>query len=180
MTRFGCCLPNSCCFTPKRHQKQHQKRHQKPSQKVLNFWGDMSPCATPLRVLYLISHVHTGTPLFKILDPPLASSWAGQVLAWPLFRRLKVPMCTLNMHKVEHIRTSKPSHLGKQLPFWFTLAIPYCNEAHAACGRSTQLCKFTSLVPRPRPAFHCLPHVTASDRKLGGSLGTKLLTQYWM
>ena len=38
--------------------------------------GDMSPhvphpLACPLLALYAISRVHTGTPLFKILDPPL-------------------------------------------------------------------------------------------------------------
>ena len=29
------------------------------------------PLARGLRALYAISHLHTGTPLFKILDPPL-------------------------------------------------------------------------------------------------------------
>ena len=62
---------NSGCFTP----KQHQKRSQKVWNQIFS-WGDMSPkCHTPLaralRSLYAISHVHTGTPLFKILDPPL-------------------------------------------------------------------------------------------------------------
>ena len=37
--------------------------------------GHVPTCHTPLaralRALYAISHVHTGTPLFKILDPPL-------------------------------------------------------------------------------------------------------------
>ena len=35
------------------------------------FLGDMSPRGTPPSALYEISHVHTGTPLFKILDLPL-------------------------------------------------------------------------------------------------------------
>ena len=29
------------------------------------------PLAREARALYAISHVHTGTPLFQILDPPL-------------------------------------------------------------------------------------------------------------
>ena len=55
----------------------HPKTAPKVISEGLKFsWGDMSPtCHTPLAralcTLYVISHVHTGTLLFKILDPPL-------------------------------------------------------------------------------------------------------------
>ena len=38
---------------------------------IKNFPGGACPLARTLHTLYAISHMHTGTPLFKILDPPL-------------------------------------------------------------------------------------------------------------
>ena len=63
-TRFSSRSSNSCNFTPRIHQKQ--------SQKVRNFRRGpcpQTPLAGALRPLKSL-----GTPLFKILDPPLPTS----------------------------------------------------------------------------------------------------------
>ena len=57
---------------------------------------------------------------------------------------------------------------------------PYCEEARTARGRCAQLSSYakseiTSLVPQAPSSFPSCLTCSASDGKLGGSLGTRLL-----
>ena len=119
----------------------------------------------------------------------VASGRAGRVLARP-----NVHVRTLNTRDVLRVRTSKvkPSRLVNWLPNIVQIsltrrcvrimAIPYCDEASAACGTCTQLSSYaeseiTSLVPSNFPSFAIR---TASGGKLGRTLGTRLSIQYSM
>ena len=125
----------------------------------------------------------------------VASGRAGRVLARPLFRRLNARTCmgTLN------------TRLGKRLPIIAQIsptkrqrcvrifshfgllgghAFLYCDEPVLLAARSrAQLSSYaeseiSSLVPVQFPSFCSIR--TASDRKLGGSLATRLLIQHSM
>ena len=124
----------------------------------------------------------------------VASSRAGQVLAQPLFRRLNVHVRTLKTQEVVRIRTSKLSSLGKRLPnivqisltkgnvalgfsviSVYSMAIPYCDEAHglAACGIRAQLSLYaeseiTSLVSQAPSSFPSCAGSTYCQRWKGG------------
>ena len=65
------------------------------------------------------------------------------------------------------------------------MAFSYCDEAHAACSMCVQLSSYaesemTNLIPQAPSSFPLFAVCTASNEKLGGSLGMRLLIQYSM
>ena len=123
--------------------------HKKPT--WVNGWGFLQPMH-----LQVVSKRRQTLHYFMVV----ASGRADRVLARPLFCRLHMRMRTLNACGVVCPRTSKPSRLGKWLPIIvqisltkktrcirvlvilvFSMAIPYCNNPHAAC-RHAHAAKF--------------------------------------
>ena len=142
------------------------------------------------RSIRLLAAVNKAMP---IVTMAIASGLAGRVLAWPFFHEINVHMRNLNTHEVLQIKTNKPSCLWQWMPIIvqislmlrlsailaYSMAIPYCDKVHATHGTCTQLSlwnlKSRVLFPSPRPAIFSSSAVrTASDQKLGGSLGTRL------
>ena len=123
---------------------------------------------------------------YSIYTMAVARGWAGQALAQPLFRRLNVCVHTLNTceitHKMAAIIVQKSNvALGFSAVSVYSMTNAFCDKARVAHGRCTQLSSYmkseiTSLFPRPHPDFHRLLLCSASDGKLGGSLGTKTIT----
>ena len=62
------------------------------------------------------------------------------------------------------------------------MAISYSDEAHAASGTCAHLSSYavSEITPQALSSFSLFAVRTASDEKLGGSLGTSLLIQYSM
>ena len=130
--------------------------------------------------------------LSTVYTVAVARGWASQALAQPLFRRLNVLMHTLNTREITHktaaiivqiLLTKSNVALGFSAISVYSMTNAFCDKARVARGRCAQLSSYakseiTSLFPRPRPGFHRLLLHSASDGKLGGSLGTKLFIQY--
>ena len=126
--------------------------------------------------------------LSTVYTMAVARGWTGQALAQPLFRRLNVCVHTLNTREITHkmaaiIVQKSNVALGFSAISVYSMTHAFCDKARVARGRCTQLSSYmkseiTSLFPRTCPGFHRLLLRSASDGKLGGSLGTRLFIQY--
>lgn len=133
----------------------------------------------------------------------IASGQADWVLAWLLFCRLNVHMCTLNKREGVHIKATMPSCLGKWLPiivqmsptkrqccvrvfsrFGYSIAIPLLVLLQHIHGGTFIHRIWSHYLRSPglvQLSIVCHMYVySASNGKLGDSLEAKLLIQHSM